>query len=275
MGNPFRDLWKLTAWKCSKVEGTSLYERALFAVFSGNRAVLLPLCGAKWTDRLWAYFKCSLDVHLEELLGEATIPKPDQQPRTTVQLPDAYWDYKLSAEEIFREVNCSTTSAGGGISNSSSGVEKAGTGGGGAFSLQIEEEEYHQKVEQLIILGQVETLVDRLYEWSKTIAGRREARARGVLLEQQQQQQQSVNASFSLFGGGDGLKKPVLASNRAKEEEELAKVVEPNLLRFFAHLVLALRNFELIADEKQGKWWWFAVCFQGFLKCNLTFFFPA
>lgn len=254
MGNPFRDLWKLTAWKCSKVEGTSLYERALFAVFSGNRAVLLPLCGAKWTDRLWAYFKCSLDVHLEELLGEATIPKPDQQPRTTVQLPDAYWDYKLSAEEIFREVNCSTTASAGGISNSFSGVEKAGTGGGGAFSLQIEEEEYHQKVEQLIILGQVEQLVDRLYEWSKTIAGRREARARGKLLEQQQQQ--SVNASFSLFGGGDGLKKkPILAANRAKEEEEeeLAKVVEPNLLRFFAHLVLALRNFELIADEKQGK----------------------
>lgn len=55
-GNPYRDLWKHSAWKCSKMEGTNLYERALFAVFSGNRSVLMPLC-TKWMDKLWAYFK--------------------------------------------------------------------------------------------------------------------------------------------------------------------------------------------------------------------------
>lgn len=55
-GNPYRDLWKYSAWKCSKMEGTNIYERAIFAIFSGNRSVLIPHC-SKWNDKLWAYFK--------------------------------------------------------------------------------------------------------------------------------------------------------------------------------------------------------------------------
>lgn len=55
-GNPYRDLWKFTAWKCSKMEGTNVYERALFAILSGNRASLLPHCN-QWISKLWAYFK--------------------------------------------------------------------------------------------------------------------------------------------------------------------------------------------------------------------------
>lgn len=59
MGNPYRDLWKYTAWKTSKMEGTNLHERAIYAIFSGNRAILMPLC-TKWNDKLWAYFKYGL-----------------------------------------------------------------------------------------------------------------------------------------------------------------------------------------------------------------------
>ncbi|OTF77521.1 nuclear pore complex protein Nup107-like protein, partial [Euroglyphus maynei] len=90
-GNPYRDLWKLSAWKCSKMDGTNLYERAIFSAFSGNRSVLMPLCN-KWMDKLWAYFKCSLDVHLENLLIDTNISKPDMQPRSNIELPDSYWD---------------------------------------------------------------------------------------------------------------------------------------------------------------------------------------
>lgn len=55
-GNPNRDLWKFAAWCSSKLEDTNMYERAIFAVFSGNRSALLPLCSS-WHDKLWAYFK--------------------------------------------------------------------------------------------------------------------------------------------------------------------------------------------------------------------------
>lgn len=55
-GNPNRDLWKFAAWSSSKIENINMYERGIFAVFSGNRGALLPLCSS-WHDKLWAYFK--------------------------------------------------------------------------------------------------------------------------------------------------------------------------------------------------------------------------
>ena len=55
-GNPNRDLWKYVCWKASRMEGTHIHERAIFAVLSGNIGVVLPLC-SRWSDKLWAYFK--------------------------------------------------------------------------------------------------------------------------------------------------------------------------------------------------------------------------
>lgn len=165
-------------------------------------------------------FRCSLDVHLENLLIDSNIPKPDRLPRNIIELPDAYWDNKLSAEDIFRELS---SQASGRLSG---------------FSTAIEEE-YHQTVEQCLILGQIDQLIDHLYEWSKTIATNRESRSKTVV------DSNLSNSTLSLFGGSS------VTANKTKEEE-MAKVVEPNLLRFFAHLVISMRNLGLIVDEKQG-----------------------
>ncbi|KAI2807220.1 hypothetical protein BLOT_009182 [Blomia tropicalis] len=214
-GNPYRDLWKLTSWKCSKMEGTNLYERAIFAVFSGNRSILIPLC-SKWMDKLWAYFKCSLDVHIENLLIDSNIPKPDHQPRNNTELPDAYWDNKLSPEEIFHELSTQT------------GVNLTG------YQTQLEEN-YHQEVQRCIILGKINELIDHMYEWSKTIQANRESRSKQFGKDQ---------SNIGLFTSG------LQSVNKAKDEE-MSKIIEPNLLRFFAHMVVSLRNLQLILDQKQ------------------------
>ena len=163
-----------------------------------------------------------MDVHIENLLIDSNIPKPDELPRNNIELPEAYWDNKLSPEEIFHEL---ASQASGSLTGLRSAIE----------------EEYHQTVDQCIILGKTDQLIDHLFEWSKTIAAKREGRSK---------QQATANSSFNMFGS---IASGSTAANKAKEDE-IAKVVEPNLLRFFAHLVVSLRNLGLVVDEKQGEW---------------------
>nr|XP_027200946.1 nuclear pore complex protein Nup107-like [Dermatophagoides pteronyssinus] len=210
-GNPYRDLWKLSSWKCSKMDGTNLYERAIFSTFSGNRSVLMPLCN-KWMDKLWAYFKCSLDVHLENLLIDTNISKPDMQPRSNIELPDSYWDNRLTPDEIFRELetqfNLQTSS----------------------FITRLEEECYRAIVKD-IILSNIDSLVDHLYEWSKTIQTNRESRTKMI---------------------ADQISRSSWNKLRDMEEELMVKIIEPNLLRLFAHIVICLKELNLINIERHS-----------------------
>lgn len=113
-----------------------------------------------------------------------------------MELPEAYWDNRLAPVEIFQE------------------LETQGAGSGVPL-----EEEYHQTIVQLIVLGKIDELVDRLFEWAKTIQTRREQRS-------------NLNPRLSEFA--------------SSLEEEEAKVVEPNLLRLFAHLGIVLNHLELV-----------------------------
>ena len=201
-GNSNRDLWKYVCWRASKVEGTNIYERAIFAALSGNIGSVLPLC-TRWSDKLWAYFKsvllkllilynlsinclkrCSLDVHIEHELRETLVVNPESKPRYRVDLPDVYWDNKLNANEIFREIESQ-----------------------GSVSSLVEES-YHQTVQKFVILGEIESLIEYIYEISKVI---------------------------------NDLRRTKKLQKSEDKSEQKEQVVEPQMLRFFAHLVLTLR----------------------------------
>ena len=115
-------------------------------------------------------------------MRQTLVVKPEAKPRFRVDLPDAYWDNKLSAEEIFREIESR------------------------ASGHAMPEERCHQSVQKLVVLQDIEALIDLVYECAKAIADSR------------------------------------LTKRETKAENQ---VVEPQLLRFFAHLVLALRCVSL------------------------------
>ncbi len=104
-----------------------------------------------------------------------------------MDLPDAYWDNKLTTNEIFREIESH-----------------------GSISSVIEET-YHQSIQKFIILGDIEGLIEHLYEWSKFI---NELRQR---------------------------KKGEIPNNKLMINDSQSQVIEPQLLRFFAYMVLVLR----------------------------------
>ncbi len=108
------------------------------------------------------------------------------KPRYKVDLPDAYWDNKLTTNEIFREIESH-----------------------GSISSVIEET-YHQSIQKFIILGDIEGLIEHLYEWSKFI---NELRQR---------------------------KKGEIPNNKLINDSQ-SQFIEPQLLRFFAYMVLTLR----------------------------------
>ncbi|XP_054153738.1 nuclear pore complex protein Nup107-like [Oppia nitens] len=191
-GNANRDLWKYVCWRASKAEGTNIYERAIYAALTGNLAILLPLC-PKWNDKLWAYFKSSLDVHIESELKNTLSVRPEAKPRFTIDLPDLYWDNQLNSNQIFREMETH-----------------------GSLSSLVEET-YHQNIQKFIILCDIDGLIDYMYECSKFVADMRPTKVE-------------------------------TRSGRKSEKKEL--IVNPQLLRFFAHLVLTLRYLNVKTNRE-------------------------
>lgn len=133
------------------------------------------------------------------------------QPRINIELPEQYWDNRLTPEEIFRELETQTNLQ-------------------SSFMSKFEEECYRVIV-KCIILSQIDLLIDSLYEWSKTIQTNREARTKPDIGQQ----------SF--------------AYNKLKDDEEylLAKIVEPNLLRLFAHIAICLNELNLLIKERHNN----------------------
>lgn len=169
--------------------------------------------------------RCSLDVHLETLLAETNIPKPDLRSRSNIELSDSYWDNRLSPEEIFRELE---TQIGGGLS--------------GGFATSVEEQQ-HQVMVKSVILAQIGPLVDHLYEWAKAIQTSRERRTK-----QSHQCEELPNRSLFLSS-----KSSTSSWSVSEEESVRAKIIEPNQLRQFAHLVICLRQLHLLDPSDQHR----------------------
>lgn len=134
------------------------------------------------------------------------------QPRINIELPDQYWDNRLTPEEIFHELETQTN------------LQTL------SFISKFEEECYRVIV-KCIILSKIDLLIDNLYEWSKTIQTNREARTKSAIDQQ------------------------MFSYNKLKDNEEylLAKIVEPNLLRLFAHVAICLNELNLLSMERHSN----------------------
>lgn len=111
-GNAQRDLWKYVCWQSAKSPEVSVFEKAVFGALSANVAATLPVC-PRWTDKLWAFLRASVDVQIERELSHSTTQKPvtarsagsvSNSTRVSVDLPTDYWNNLRNNEEVFRDM---------------------------------------------------------------------------------------------------------------------------------------------------------------------------
>jgi len=152
-GNPRRDLFKYVCWTSCQTKNMSLFEKAVLGLLSGNTNVLLPVC-VSWSDKMWAYFKTSLDVKVEQELRSNQSAKPasarlsgqlDNPGRASIELPTEYWTNNKSPEDMFRELEGLLTDY--------------------CWSL---EERYHFLVQKLLICNDINGLVDMIQTMCRT-----------------------------------------------------------------------------------------------------------
>ena len=96
-GNPRRDVWKKCAWMMADSKKFDEFTRAIAGTFCGHLESLKTLLNNSWEDLLWAYLKVQVDIRVESEI-RACCMKP------YMALPDAYWNSKMSLEQIFDEL---------------------------------------------------------------------------------------------------------------------------------------------------------------------------
>ncbi|KAK2172581.1 hypothetical protein NP493_941g02002 [Ridgeia piscesae] len=137
-GNMHRDIWKAACWRLAQEEKMSVYERAVYATYSGNLDQLLPVCHT-WEDHLWAYLRVMVDVRLEqEVRINSALAKQWQK------LPDRYWNHSMTIEAAFHKVEASPSQ-----------------------KVQIEAKEPFHLMQKYIILDDADSLVEEMYEWCR------------------------------------------------------------------------------------------------------------
>lgn len=97
-GNPRRDIWKRCAWLLADSKKYDEYTRATAAVFCGHLGALKSLLHSSWQDLLWAYLKVQIDIRVESEIRGCCLKR--YQP-----MPDAYWNGKMTLEQIFDELS--------------------------------------------------------------------------------------------------------------------------------------------------------------------------
>ncbi|XKL69259.1 hypothetical protein PGB90_007028 [Kerria lacca] len=136
-GNPHRDIWKRCAWELTENSICSTTWKAIISVFCGNLSVLLSAC-TEWEDLLWAYLKVYIDVKVEEEIRSVSL-------KNFIALPDQYWNFKFTVEEIFEEL------AGYKDSN-----------------VRIEAAKPERIIQQLIITDRIPELISLMVEWCES-----------------------------------------------------------------------------------------------------------
>ncbi|EEB10806.1 Nuclear pore complex protein Nup107, putative [Pediculus humanus corporis] len=98
-GNPYRDIWKLSAWKMCEDVTMPLKARASLAAYCGHLQTLLD-ASVSWEDQLWSYLKVSIDAKVEKEIREISL-------KSYVEMPQLYWNNIVTLEEIFNELQAS------------------------------------------------------------------------------------------------------------------------------------------------------------------------
>uniref|UniRef100_A0A4W5KF70 Nuclear pore complex protein n=1 Tax=Hucho hucho TaxID=62062 RepID=A0A4W5KF70_9TELE len=94
-GNPQRCVWKVCCWRMADNEHFSRYERAIYAVLSGNLKRLLPVCES-WEDSVWAYFRVLVDSLVEQEVRSSGMGSEELE-----ELPREYLEAKWFIISVF------------------------------------------------------------------------------------------------------------------------------------------------------------------------------
>ncbi|XP_063963328.1 nuclear pore complex protein Nup107-like isoform X1 [Lytechinus pictus] len=139
-GNTYRDVWKNVCWRMAEDERFHLYERAIYAVLSGNLRELLPACNL-WEDCLWAYFKVLVDQEVEREIRDQLRSDRALQP-----LPQGYYTKDLTLPKIFQELHAHPNQ-----------------------KVESQAKEKLHLIQKYIILGDIDTLLEEMSEWLREI----------------------------------------------------------------------------------------------------------
>ncbi|XP_071089771.1 nuclear pore complex protein Nup107-like [Haliotis cracherodii] len=135
-GNSYRDVWKLVCWNMAQESKFNLYEKAIYAVLSGNLKAVLPVCRT-WYDYLWAYYKVMVDVKVEQELRLNSMADRLQE-----DMPNEYWEKLIEPSQVFQDIEAS--------------FDKL---------VRSESQKWFHVIQKYIILGDVDALIEVMYNW--------------------------------------------------------------------------------------------------------------
>ncbi|MCJ8742943.1 hypothetical protein PDJAM_G00088120 [Pangasius djambal] len=144
------------AWRAATLEGWKLYhdpnysevlvfflceqfnryERAIYAVLSGNLRQLLPVCES-WEDTVWAYFRVLVDSLLEQELRSSGLSHEELE-----ELPREYLEASWTMEKVFEELQATESKR----------------------VLEATKEHYHI-IQKFVILGDLDGLLEEFGDW--------------------------------------------------------------------------------------------------------------
>ncbi|KAM9467463.1 nuclear pore complex protein Nup107 [Clarias gariepinus] len=135
-GNPHRCVWKVCCWRMAEEEQFNRYERAIYAVLSGNLRQLLPVCES-WEDTVWAYFRVMVDSLLEQELRSSGLSHEDLE-----ELPREYLEASWTIEKVFEDLQATESKR----------------------VLEATKEHYHI-IQKFVILGDLDGLLEEFGDW--------------------------------------------------------------------------------------------------------------
>uniref|UniRef100_A0A8B9H105 Nuclear pore complex protein n=1 Tax=Astyanax mexicanus TaxID=7994 RepID=A0A8B9H105_ASTMX len=112
------------------------YERAVYAVLSGNLRQLLPVCET-WEDTVWAYFRVLVDSLVEQELRSSGMGHEDLE-----ELPREYLEASWTMEKVFEELQATESKR---VSDAT--------------------KEHYHVIQKYIILGDLDGLMEEFSDW--------------------------------------------------------------------------------------------------------------
>ncbi|XP_066138201.1 nuclear pore complex protein Nup107 [Euwallacea fornicatus] len=138
-GNSNRDIWKIMAIKYAMQNYIDIFEKAAIGVFCGHLNAVLPVCST-WEDYLWAYMKIMVDIRVESEIRDYC-----SRYNSYVSLPDEYWQQGRSLNEIFGDLESSTSKL-----------------------VREESKDPYHIIQKYVILDEIPALLGDLLEWSES-----------------------------------------------------------------------------------------------------------
>ncbi|XP_067110338.1 nuclear pore complex protein Nup107 [Osmerus mordax] len=135
-GNPQRCVWKVCCWRMAEEEHFNRYERAIYAVLSGNLKRLLPVCES-WEDCVWAHLRVLVDTLVEQEVRSSGMAHDELD-----TLPRDYLEANWTLEKVFEELKATESKR-----------------------VKQETREHYHVIQKFIILGDLDGLLEEFSDW--------------------------------------------------------------------------------------------------------------